>query len=289
MIVTAHCPDQQTLSRLRNRADSPHELRWPNVVVYGNYTHLEKIIHESAFTIFSLTGVGQGKVKTKGQNLRFFRDTLCIFNPFESFEYRIKESHEVTILNLHLQLDTYYTLLHDILSSDDALLNNPDVQSVDYSFYHHIHFNKPIFREKLLMFDRLPEDEYLLEVRDILTQLILDSKLSLQGLALNKKSTKNELLRRVGIGRDIIFSEYNDPNLTIDKLAREVSMSKYHFIRIFKDAFGFTPHKLIQQIRIRKAMEFVREGKMTRSAIAFKVGFQETNSLYPLIRGYKIK
>jgi len=49
----------------------------------------------------------------------------------------------------------------------------------------------------------------------------------------------------------------HEADLNLDEVAREAQMSKYHFLRVFKQTLGRTPHQYLQNIRIdcvRKAI-----------------------------------
>lgn len=287
MLIVDQCPPQETLTRLRNKpASDPSEISWPDVLVNANYKTLEKEIIESAFTIFSVINEGHVHVETNRKSLRFCEDTLFIVNPYESFEYRIQEKTPLHMLNVHLSLDTYQDMISSIMLTDEHLLDDPQKHS-SFTFTNHIHFNRPAFKNKLLSFTRNSSEDYQLQLLDILAPIIQNDHKAIQSIASQRPGTRKELFRRIALGKDIIFSQYNDPNLSIDELSREVSMSKFHFIRVFRDAFGYTPHKLIKQIRIRKALEYIREDSMSHMEIAFKIGLQEVNSLYPLIREYR--
>ncbi|WP_370090402.1 helix-turn-helix transcriptional regulator [Ekhidna sp.] len=287
MLIVDQCPPQETLTRLRNKPASPYlEISWPDVLVNAHYKKLEKEIPESAFTIFTVINEGHVHVETNRKALRFCEDTLFIVNPYEAFEYRIDEQTPLHMLNVHLSLDTYQDMISSILLTDENLLDDPQNQ-IDYAFTNHIHFNRPFYRKKFLNFASSSSEDYQLQLLDVLTQIIERDQLAAKSIVSQRMSTRKELFKRVAMGKDIIFSKYNDPELTIEALSREVSMSKFHFIRVFREAFGFTPHKLIQQIRIHKALEYIRNGTMTHTDIAYKIGLQETNSLYPLIREHR--
>lgn len=50
---------------------------------------------------------------------------------------------------------------------------------------------------------------------------------------------------------------YPEKKLSIDELSRSAYVSKYHFIRSFKQAVGLTPHQFQIQNRIRKAQHML--------------------------------
>ena len=75
---------------------------------------------------------------------------------------------------------------------------------------------------------------------------------------------------RTAIG--YIRSHYGEP-LDLDRLASEVGLSKYHFIRKFKEATGQTVVSYINAIRIERAERLLREGQFSVAAVAEACGF----------------
>lgn len=65
-----------------------------------------------------------------------------------------------------------------------------------------------------------------------------------------------------------------ETNLTLDDLASNVSMSKYHFLRVFKQHLGITPHRYILTQKIDKARDKIINGS-TISQASFEVGFSD--------------
>jgi AraC-like DNA-binding protein len=61
--------------------------------------------------------------------------------------------------------------------------------------------------------------------------------------------------------------------LDVEALASAVHLSRAHFIRSFKEAFGETPHRYLQRRRIERAMAFLRETDRPVSEISLDVGF----------------
>lgn len=65
-----------------------------------------------------------------------------------------------------------------------------------------------------------------------------------------------------------------DTNLSLDELAQNVNLSKYHFLRSFKTQLGLTPHQYILTQRVQKAKELILKGEQLNQ-VATKVGFND--------------
>lgn len=66
--------------------------------------------------------------------------------------------------------------------------------------------------------------------------------------------------------------------ITIEDLAGCVSVSPYHFIRLFKKQYGITPHQYLLSMRLDCARFYLRSGDKTVKEIAFSCGFQSENN-----------
>ncbi len=63
-------------------------------------------------------------------------------------------------------------------------------------------------------------------------------------------------------------------NLTLDLLAQNCSLSKYHFLRVFKKEIGMTPHSFIINERINRANILLQNG-VSISEASQSVGFSD--------------
>jgi AraC family transcriptional regulator len=61
--------------------------------------------------------------------------------------------------------------------------------------------------------------------------------------------------------------------LTIDRLAAQVSMSPFHFARCFKQTTGMTPHQFVTRERVLRARELLTTQRRPIGDIAMELGF----------------
>ncbi len=73
--------------------------------------------------------------------------------------------------------------------------------------------------------------------------------------------------------------EFLDKNLgasfTVDALAEIVHMSKFHFLRKFKQRTGLTPHRYLVWLRIERAKMLLSRPDLTLQEIAYSLGFSD--------------
>src|SRR6202008_4142390 len=70
-----------------------------------------------------------------------------------------------------------------------------------------------------------------------------------------------ETLQRLGRARDFIDHCYDHP-LSLDQISEKACFSRYHFLRLFRQAFNQTPHQYLIERRIEKAKEFLGDDEL---------------------------
>jgi AraC-like DNA-binding protein len=77
--------------------------------------------------------------------------------------------------------------------------------------------------------------------------------------------------------RDLADARYFEP-LTVDDLAREAKLSRAHFSREFRRAFGESPHAYLLTRRLERAASLLRTTDRSVADICFSVGLQSVGS-----------
>jgi AraC-like DNA-binding protein len=87
----------------------------------------------------------------------------------------------------------------------------------------------------------------------------------------------------VRLARRILDREYDTP-ITIEQLSREVALSPYYLIRLFRRVYRQTPHQYLVQQRIARAKELLRTTDLPITEICVAVGFESLGSFSTLFR-----
>lgn len=87
----------------------------------------------------------------------------------------------------------------------------------------------------------------------------------------------SDTTRRLLRARDAMDRRYAEP-LAVEALACSIYLSRAHFIRSFRAAFGETPHRYLQRRRIERAMALLRHTERPITDICLDVGFASLGS-----------
>jgi AraC-like DNA-binding protein len=74
--------------------------------------------------------------------------------------------------------------------------------------------------------------------------------------------------------------------LDLDQISKQANFSRYHFIRLFKQAFHQTPHQYLTYRRIETAKALLRADDLTVTEVCFAVGFESLGSFSALFCRY---
>jgi AraC-like DNA-binding protein len=90
------------------------------------------------------------------------------------------------------------------------------------------------------------------------------------------------LFRRL-VQAKLFIDENFAENLDLDNISDEACFSKFHFIRLFKQIYGHTPHQYLISVRIEHSMNMLRKG-IPVSEVCYAVGFESLSSFSGLFR-----
>ena len=95
------------------------------------------------------------------------------------------------------------------------------------------------------------------------------------------RTTDPEVLKRLDRARKFIDLCYDLP-LDLEEISSHACFSRYHFLRLFRQAFNKTPHQYLVERRIEKAKELLSADKLRVTDVCFEVGFQSLGSFSSL-------
>ena len=95
------------------------------------------------------------------------------------------------------------------------------------------------------------------------------------------KFTAPDVYQRLCRARDFIDLCYDLP-LNLDQMSSHACFSRYHFLRLFRQAFNKTPHQYLVERRIEKAKELLGSRDLRVTDVCFEVGFQSLGSFSSL-------
>jgi AraC family transcriptional regulator len=97
-----------------------------------------------------------------------------------------------------------------------------------------------------------------------------------------RAGTREELYRRLQIAKEYMHGSVDQP-LSLESVAREACLSRYHMHRAFTKVFGQTPHRYITTLRLERARALLKAGRSV-TEVCTEVGLSSLSSFIRLFK-----
>lgn len=81
--------------------------------------------------------------------------------------------------------------------------------------------------------------------------------------------------------REFMRHAYVHP-INLPDVAAQANLSLYHFLRVYKQAYGETPHEFLTRLRVERAKTLLARGSHNVTEACFEVGFSSLGSFSAL-------
>jgi len=253
---------------------------WPNVLlnVKSGATLRDNI--PGPLSLFSNVS-GESQVTVDGRTTIVKADHFFITNNTQRYTLEIDKNRSAETFNIHF---------------GQAWMNGI-VANENVEFYNKLYPKDDVvrsFQSQLKVADKTK-----LEREELLTLLIVHllridrrEKINLESLDAIKISTRQDIIRRIHLATDYIYSFYSH-DISLDDLSKVSMLSKFHFLRAFKQVYGTAPHKFLNTVRIEKAKDLLLNSESDVLTISRAIGikdsssfsrlFKNTTSVYPTV------
>lgn len=202
------------------------------------------------------------------------------------------EAGDVAYMNsndLHAGICLSEDLFYYALIANLSLLHSPAQDSAETKFIAPLARNRILIRNKLT--DPAPvqaavhaivhelahkEIGFELSIKSYLYRILatlVRSEVELISTEEEYRSRMRNLERITPVLEDI-ESNYRE-DLKIDRLAKQIGLSRFHFSRMFKEVTGRTVTEYILGVRMNRAEYLLRNSDMTVTEVAYETGFRD--------------
>gem|GEM_PF-1357613 len=276
-------PTRQPLVRMSEQLRHT-PLNFEDLIIHSRLRDFDKSVSDSGLSI-KLGHIGTERYFFRNRQVSLQRGEYLLVNRHQTFDCFIRNPTPVEGFCFYLSPRLIQEAASGLSRTTGDLLDDPAPKS-----------NKaPRFLEKIYRTDENELGRYLEQLRpaleahrqldfnqvffDVATALLRThwrTEKEMKGIDCARRSTREELYRRLCIARQYIYDNYcND--LQLEELAKAALLSKYHLLRTYKQAFGITPYQQVLELRLHKATRLVGEGD-NLSSVARELGFSDRRS-----------
>ena len=255
---------------------------WPTVILNTQTKHTVRDDIPGPLTIFSNIS-GTSNVAVDKKRVLVKDDFFFLSNQGQRYTLEIDGETPTETFNIHFG-EYFADQVLQSLKSPSHLLDNTFQKSTQRVEFHNSLQPHDIHTKQILQTIKLHGESNSMLLEELLVDLLRtilrqDSQLKkiANGLPVIKHSTRREILQRMLNATDYIYAFYDQP-LSLEELAAVACLSKFHFLRLFKIAFGKTPYQFINDVRICRAMDLLKHSSLDVHEVAARIGFQNSSS-----------
>jgi AraC family transcriptional regulator len=229
---------------------------------------------------------GSSHCSVDGRRRTIPSDHYFISNRFQPYTLEIENKSPVETFNIHFGEAFSEGLFSALLTSSDTILNNGLHQKpVTVSFHNQLYRKDATFIGLVRQlqanagkgFDKILFEEHLGALLLYLVKQQENIQKQIARMPPLKPATRTELFRRLSYALDWLHAQ-TSPSIDLGEMATAACLSKFHFLRLFKQAYGLSPYQYWQQLRMTKAENFLKNTDLSVQEIAGELGYEDSAS-----------
>jgi AraC family transcriptional regulator len=258
---------------------------WPNVIIHAHTTTEHRPDIKGTLSLFSNIK-GQSMASAEQYAVTIPEGYFFITNNKQEYSLDIDTDRPVETFNIHFSETLLQDVSDGIQQRHMALLDDPAAHKPMLTFYNKLYRKDETFNRIVATIKHKASVHELsdMEQEELLTTLLLhlieqNTYIGKQVNTLDaeKASTREELYRRLIRATDYMAAHYMR-ELTLDELAGVAFLSKFHFMRLFKNAFRQSPYQYITSLRMLEAGKLLRYSSFEVQHIGAMVGYDNNSS-----------
>jgi AraC family transcriptional regulator len=260
---------------------------FPSVIIHTKVRECYRPDIKGPFSFF-LNLRGNSLCSVDRQTTRIDEENYFVSNRSQLYTLQVEEnSGGAETFNIHFGEFFCESVLNSLLTPADRILDaGTEKQLSPFSFFNQLHRRDATFNTLIrkIMTSQKETGCGKLHFEEQLSALLsyhLQQHRGIAGIVNNlptvRKSTRLELYKRLSRAMDVLRSGFCE-EISLDQLAAEACLSKYHFLRLFRMAYGLSPYQYIQHLRIEKARVLLTDSVIPIMDLAGLLGFDNSQS-----------
>lgn len=260
---------------------------WPTVIlnVKAGETYRDNIPGPlSFFTTLN----GRSTVEVHGRTTNIPDHCFFLTNSTQRYTLQTTKKDAAETFNIHFG-DQWAEGVLASFGKTESLIDDPHVLHANVAFHNKL-YPKSDQLKNILTTLKVTKDQGALKRDELLYSLmthLLDEQNLLRQRAKQlpalRTSTREEIARRLHLATDYIYA-HSEKAITLDELASISCLSKFHFLRLFKQFHRATPHQFVTHLRIQRSQELIRTRRLEIKTIASELGFDSASTFARLFR-----
>src|SRR5262249_27449670 len=169
-------------------------------------------------------------------------------------------------------------VLASLVTPLDRLLDDPETRSPGGLVFFERTYPVDAVVERWLRQSRTDE-EWHHQLLGHLLEVHRGLRLQVNDLPALRPATRAEIYRRLVRARDFVDASWAEP-LRLSTVAQFAGIAPHRFLRLFKHAFGRTPHRYLTERRLEEARRRLERGGSSVTDVCLAVGLTSLRSFH---------
>lgn len=260
---------------------------FPSVIIHTKVRECFRPDIKGPFSFF-LNIRGNSFCSVDRQTTRIDGENYFVSNRSQLYTLQVEEkSGGAETFNIHFGEFFSGSVLNSLVTPVDRILDaGTEKQLSTVSFFNQLHHRDATFNAlirgiltsyKETGFNKLRFEEQLTALLSYHLQQHRHIAEIVNNLPPVRKATRVELYKRLSRAMDVLRTGFCG-EISLTQLAAEACLSKYHFLRLFRRAYGLSPYQYIQHLRLEKARILLADSLMPVTDLAGLLGFENSQS-----------
>lgn len=241
----------------------------------------------------SIKSVIRGEVPwlVDGRSLVVESSTFLVLNDGQAYSMEIDAPRPMETCCAFFRSGFVEGIAQDVTSTLESSLNAPFREAPRLQFLSRLHtdWTRSLLPYLWSLAERCEkqlqpssfEEDFLILSKSLLS-LYKEITAQIARVPAAKASTREELFRRLQIAREYLHGNV-DRRISLEEVAREACVSRYHLHRAFRRVFRQTPHAYVTALRLTRAQSLLESGCPV-TEVAMDVGFTSLSAFTRLFR-----
>ncbi len=257
---------------------------WPSVILNVTTTNALRDNIKGPLSLF-VNLSGESYATAGKHRARVDASTYFVSNADQYYSLEVDATKPVELFNIHFGQAFGGQVLDAMSNNTHAALNSPEVASANPNFHNRLYARSAQFNTIVQELARNPElssngllrEEHLAGLMTELLAAQANVARTTENLPSMRHAVREEVYARLALAVDYMHSHY-ECALSLDELAMVACFSKFHFLRLFRAAYGTTPARFLQRLRLEKARHLLLTSTLLVADIAAATGFGHPNA-----------
>jgi AraC family transcriptional regulator len=217
-------------------------------------------------------------------------DTFLFSQPGDIYGLTIDNLHKTELCNIHINKGFFDGAVNAMARGSEQLLDDPfDAGNTQVPLFTQLYRKDDRFNslaDKLTQPETYNTNSFEAVLAELIEHIVMQNtgiRNNIERLPFAKASVRAEIYHRLSVAKDYIHSNYQSP-IELDEVCREIGMSKFHFLRVFKACYGISPYQFLSDVRMEKARAMLQHTNASIADIGANLGYEFSNSFIKAFR-----